>query len=147
MSSTSPLSTPIPWDLVADEYALDVVPLFERFADAALDLAAPLEGRRVLDVACGPGTLALRAARLAEEVTALDFSAGMVRQLEAKAAAEGASNLRALQGDGQALPFPDERFDAAFSLFGLMFFPDRARGFAELRRVLVPGGRAVVSSW
>ncbi|HMA92959.1 MAG TPA: methyltransferase domain-containing protein, partial [Polyangiaceae bacterium] len=50
-------------------------------------------------------------------------------------------------GDGQALPFENARFDQAFSMFGLMFFPDRGKGFRELRRVLVPGGRAVVSSW
>jgi SAM-dependent methyltransferase len=45
------------------------------------------------------------------------------------------------------MPFADAAFHAAFSLFGLMFFPDRAKGFAELRRVLRPGGVAVVSSW
>jgi SAM-dependent methyltransferase len=50
-------------------------------------------------------------------------------------------------GDGQALPWDDAEFDAAFSMFGLMFFPDRARGFAELYRVLKPGGAVVVSSW
>jgi ubiquinone/menaquinone biosynthesis C-methylase UbiE len=49
--------------------------------------------------------------------------------------------------DGQALPFADATFDAGFSMFGLMFFPDRAKGFAELRRVLRPGAKALVSSW
>jgi SAM-dependent methyltransferase len=49
--------------------------------------------------------------------------------------------------DGQALPFADASFDVAFSMFGLMFFPDRKRGFAELYRTLKPGGVAVVSSW
>lgn len=48
--------------------------------------------------------------------------------------------------DGQALPFDDNIFDGAFSLAGLIFFPDRAAGFRELRRVLRPGRRAVVSS-
>ena len=50
-------------------------------------------------------------------------------------------------GDGQQLPFEAASFDAAFSMFGLMFFPDRNRGFAELHRVLKPAGVAVVSSW
>lgn len=49
--------------------------------------------------------------------------------------------------DGQHLPFEEAGFDLGVSMFGLMFFPDRARGFAELRRVLRPGGRAIVSSW
>src|SRR5690606_13043224 len=42
---------------------------------------------------------------------------------------------------------PDGTFDAGFSMFGLMFFPDRAAGFRELHRVLRSGGRVVVSSW
>jgi len=50
-------------------------------------------------------------------------------------------------GDGQALPYESATYAAGFSMFGLMFFPDRAKGFAELRRVLAPGARAVVSSW
>src|SRR5690606_27249608 len=57
------------------------------------------------------------------------------------------ANIHAIEGDGQALPYDNEQFDVAFSLFGLMFFPDRARGFSELYRVLKPGGRALVSSW
>jgi SAM-dependent methyltransferase len=48
-------------------------------------------------------------------------------------------------GDGQDLPYDDDVFDGAFSIHGLMFFPDRAAGFRELRRVLRPGRRAVVS--
>ena len=51
------------------------------------------------------------------------------------------------EADGQALPFEDATFDAVFSMFGLIFFPDRAAGFREALRVLTPGGRAVVSSW
>jgi SAM-dependent methyltransferase len=50
-------------------------------------------------------------------------------------------------GDGHALPFADGSFDAAFSIFGLMFFADRARGASELGRVVRPGGFAVVGSW
>lgn len=48
--------------------------------------------------------------------------------------------------DGQALPFDDESFDGAFSLPGLVFFPDRGAGFREMWRVLRRGRRAVVSS-
>ena len=50
-------------------------------------------------------------------------------------------------GDGMNLPFNDDAFDAGFSMFGLMFFPDRHRGFLELLRVVKPGGLVVVSSW
>jgi SAM-dependent methyltransferase len=51
------------------------------------------------------------------------------------------------QGDGQALPYADASFDIGFSMFGLMFFPNRPLGFRELLRVLVPGGAAFVTSW
>jgi SAM-dependent methyltransferase len=71
----------------------------------------------------------------------------MLAQLEKRRSALGLSNVFAQQGDGQNLPFVDASFDAAFSMFGLMFFPDRGRGFRELHRVLRPGCPAVVSSW
>jgi SAM-dependent methyltransferase len=71
----------------------------------------------------------------------------MIDALRARAIAAGITNAEAQLGDGQSLPFPTARFDAAYSMFGLIFFPDRARGLAELARVLRPGARAVVSSW
>jgi SAM-dependent methyltransferase len=71
----------------------------------------------------------------------------MLARLEEGRQARGLSNVHAGFADGQALPFEDATFDAAFSMFGLMFFPDRKKGFAELHRVLKPGARAVVSSW
>jgi SAM-dependent methyltransferase len=71
----------------------------------------------------------------------------MIAELGRALAERKLENVRASVGDGQALGFADASFDAAFSMFGLMFFPDRAKGFSELFRVLVPGGVAVVSSW
>ncbi|MBC8072117.1 MAG: class I SAM-dependent methyltransferase, partial [Deltaproteobacteria bacterium] len=76
-----------------------------------------------------------------------DFSAPMIGQLRARIEPGAPGSIDAVVGDGMALPWDEHRFDAAFSMFGLMFFPDRARGFAELARVLRPGGIAVVSSW
>jgi SAM-dependent methyltransferase len=143
----SPLSLSTTWDLVSEEYAREVVPLFEPFARAALELAQLRSGMHVVDVAAGPGTLSILAARAGARVAALDFSSEMVAHLERRRAAEQRSAIEARVGDGMQLPYSDESFDAAFSMFGLMFFPDRARGFRELRRVLRPGARAVVSSW
>ena len=131
------------WDLVADAYAAEMMPAFEHFAREALRLAAVPAGGRVVDVACGPGTLALAAAAAGHEVEAIDFSPKMIEQLAARKAAR----VHARVGDGQALPYADASFDAAFSLLGVIFFPDRAKGIAELRRVVRPGARAVVSSW
>jgi SAM-dependent methyltransferase len=71
----------------------------------------------------------------------------MLDQLRRNVAAIGATNVDVDHGDGQALPFDENSFDIGVSMFGLMFFPDRAKGFAELHRVLVPGGQVLVSSW
>ncbi|MGH7435813.1 MAG: class I SAM-dependent methyltransferase [Polyangiaceae bacterium] len=145
---TSPLAAPHPWDLVAPAYAAELVPEFESFARAALELAAIAPPARVVDVACGPGTLTILAAREGHEVSALDFSPKMVAELRARIDSQGlASKVDVTPGDGMALPYADASFDAGFSMFGLMFFPDRGKGFRELLRVVKPGAPVVVSSW
>jgi SAM-dependent methyltransferase len=143
----SPLSGPRLWDRAAPDYLRDVAPGLSLFTEDALRLAEVGPGSRLADVACGPGSLSFAAAARGARVSALDFSAEMVELLRRRAAREGVSAIEAVVGDGMALPWPDGRFDAAASLFGLIFFPDRARGLAELRRVLRPGGRAVITSW
>ena len=147
MTAPSPLATPMPWNLVAAAYEAEVVPQFEHFAKEALRLAHPPAGSRVADVASGPGTLSLVAAEAGLSVDAIDFSGEMIDRLERRARSRGIRGVTARVGDGQALPFETGAYSGAFSLFGLMFFPDRAKGFAELRRILAPGARAVVSSW
>jgi ubiquinone/menaquinone biosynthesis C-methylase UbiE len=143
---SNPLASPLSWDLVVRDYSEVTAPFFENYAKAALDRAGVGAGARVLDVAAGPGTLALLAAKRSCRVTAVDFAAGMIEALRAGAVREGVA-VDAQVADGQALPFADGSFDAAFSMFGLIFFPDRAKGFRELLRVLVPGGTAIVASW
>lgn len=143
----NPLSTSEPWDLVAAGYAEEAISLMIPFSKLALDLARVGPTTRVVDVATGPGTLALLAAPRAKSVEAVDFSESMIAELGRALAEQKLENVRASVGDGQALAFADGSFDAAFSMFGLMFFPDRAKGFSELFRVLAPGGVAVVSSW
>ena len=134
------------WDRVASSYASVVADHLGSYARDAIRLAEVDERNEVLDVATGPGTLALQAARIAR-VHALDFSEQMLSELRDRATEEELANLVLTQGDGQALPYDDASFDVAFSMFGLFMFTDRARGFAELARVLRPGGRAVVASW
>jgi ubiquinone/menaquinone biosynthesis C-methylase UbiE len=121
--------------------------MFEHYSRDALRLAMAPSGSRVVDVACGPGTLTFLAAAAGHRVDSLDFSPEMLSYLEARRIRDGVDRITAQLGDGQALPYDDATFGAGFSMFGLMFFPDRAAGFRELRRVLVPGARAVVSSW
>ncbi len=143
----SPLASPDAWNLVSTGYVELIVPQFEPYANDALNLASVGEGSRVVDVACGPGTLSLLAAKRGAQVSAIDFAASMVEALCGRIQAEGITTIDVREGDGMALPFADASFDTGFSMFGLMFFPDRGRGFRELRRVVVPGGRVVGASW
>ena len=143
----SPLAQPEPWELVAEGYASEAPHLMRGFSLRALELVQPAAQARVLDVAAGPGTLSLALAPRVARVDAIDFSPNMIALLEGERKRLAIGNLFARVGDGQALPFESGSFDAAFSLFGLMFFPDRPKGYAGLLRVLKPSGTALVSSW
>jgi len=143
----NPLSAPDPWNWVADDYVDVNVPLLGLFSDEAVSRAALAPHLRVVDVAAGPGTLACRASPYVKQVDAIDFSPEMVAHCQTRVRALGLVNVVIQQGDGQALPYADCTFDLGFSMFGLMFFPDRVQGFRELHRVLVPGGRAFVTAW
>jgi ubiquinone/menaquinone biosynthesis C-methylase UbiE len=146
-SSTNPLGSAEPWDWVAESYVEIAMPLLAQFAEVAIEKAQLKPTQRALDVATGPGTLACRIAKSVGRVCALDFSEEMVARCRARLQNLEIENVAVTQGDGQALPYADASFDVGFSMFGLMFFPDRMRGFRELFRVLVPGGSAYVTSW
>ncbi|MCB9760927.1 MAG: class I SAM-dependent methyltransferase [Alphaproteobacteria bacterium] len=136
-----------PWELVAEDYDRYLTPLFGPFCEAALELAGVARGHRVLDVATGPGTLARAAHQRGASVCALDVAEGMLARLQERLEADGVRDVEVVQGDGHALPQADDSVDAAFSMFGVIFFTDTDQGLAELARVVRPGGRVVVSSW
>lgn len=144
----SALATAEPWDLVAVNYAAESLPYFEAFSREALRLAALPPRPRIADIAAGPGTLSVLAAAEGATVSAIDLSPRMVDEFRARVAAAGVmAAIDVRVGDGQQLPFETAAYDGAFSMFGLMFFPDRAAGLREMKRVLKSGGRAVVGSW
>jgi demethylmenaquinone methyltransferase / 2-methoxy-6-polyprenyl-1,4-benzoquinol methylase len=98
-------------------------------------------GGRALDVCCGTGDLAIelrRAAGPSGRVVGLDFSPGMLAFAARKCPA-----VEWVQGDALDLPFVDGAFDAATVGFGVRNLADLDRGFAELARVVRPGGRVV----
>lgn len=114
--------------------------MFEQCAEAAIAACKLQPGAAVLDVACGPGTLVLKCAGMAGKVHGIDFWQAMLDCFAERIESEGHRNIEIGHGDAQQLPYESNTFDAAFSLFGLMFFPDRCRGFAEIYRTLKPGG-------
>jgi SAM-dependent methyltransferase len=143
----NPLAAPEPWNLVAEGYEEITRKYLELYSRSGLAMLRYGPQTRAIDVACGPGTTSLLLAPIVRHIACLDFSAAMLGQLRRNVAEIGAANVEIVEGDGQALPFADSSFDVGISMFGLMFFPDRAKGFAELHRVLSPGGQALVSSW
>lgn len=103
--------------------------------------AARPAGAVVLDVASGPGNVALELVRQgARAVVALDLSLPMVRE----GAARRIPAVAFVQGDARRLPFPTGTFGAVTISFGLRNVPDPPSSLAELGRVLAPGGRLVV---
>lgn len=121
--------------MLFEPYAAELASRFRGFQGILLETAAGT-GRvtRVLAEAADP-----RATIIATDLNEpmLVRAAEMVR----------APNIEWRQADAQSLEFGDSSFDAVVCQFGVMFFPDKAAGFAEARRVLKPGGRFVFSVW
>lgn len=103
-----------------------------------------VRGLDVLDLGCGTGRHALWLARRGARVTGVDFSEGMLGRARRK---RGAAKVRFVVHDlHRRLPFPDGAFDLLVSGLVLEHLGDLGRFFGEARRVLRPGGRAVVSA-
>lgn len=123
--------------------------IFEPLSDAVIECAAPRRGDQVIDVACGTGIIARRAAALVGttgNVVGVDVNPAMVEIARSIPVPEG-TPVEYQEGDGTALEFVDESFDFLYCQQGLQFFSDRVAGAQEMRRVLRPHGRAVVATW
>ncbi len=104
-----------------------------------LDLAAPRPGERLLDVACGGGYLLMEAERRGLRTSGIDIAESAIRR-----AREFAPSSALRQGDAEALPYDDASFEIVTCLGSLEHFLRPAVALEEMRRVLAPGGRAVV---
>ena len=113
----------------------------------AVELAGVAPGERILDVGCGPGRLVIQAGAAVGptgEARGIDPSPEMIaRARENAARAESAARFEVAAIE--ALPYPDGHFDAVLSTMMLHHLPDalKRQGFAEVLRVLRPGGRLV----
>jgi SAM-dependent methyltransferase len=125
-----------------------VVPMF--FQPYAIDLVRRLRDRaagRVLELAAGTGVVTrVLASHLSADVSivATDLNQAM---LDHAASIDTDRPVEWRQADAMALPFPDRSFDVVVCQFGVMFFPDKVRAFAEVLRVLTPGGTFLFNSW
>jgi SAM-dependent methyltransferase len=108
-------------------------------AEIAIELGEITSDSRVLDVGCGPGLLSESLAKLAASVEGIDFSETMIMQ--ARGRRHGATFRVA---NAEELPFEDDDFDVAICCYTSHHFARPERVYAELLRVLKPGGRVVV---
>ena len=145
-SALQPDQQPALWDGHVDSYESVFEPLTNTLASDALAGLDLRGGMRCLDVAAGAGGAALMAARLGASVVAVDASAGMARRIGERARAERLP-IEARVADASRLDFADASFDAAFSILGIILFPDPAGALGEMARVVAPGGRVALVTW
>jgi ubiquinone/menaquinone biosynthesis C-methylase UbiE len=117
------------------------------FAKDLIAEAALRPGERVLDVACGTGVVARLAAERvgpSDTVAALDLNPAMLavaRSIHSTGAA-----IRWYETSAESIPLPDDAFDVVLCQLGLQFVSDKRAAIREMRRVLAPGGRVLVST-
>jgi arsenite methyltransferase len=122
----------------------------ESFAGVAnpWELGRLAPGERVLDLGSGAGTDSLIAAQMVGEkghITGIDMTPQMLAKARAAAAEMGASNVEFVESEAESLPFPDGSFEVVISNGVIDLIPDKDAVFAELFRVLAPGGRIQIA--
>ena len=131
---------------------LDALPgtAVESFAGVGFPFRAEIirRGDAVLDIGSGSGTDVLIAARLVGhdgEVYALDMTHAMLAKLRGNMERTGAVNVNVLEGNAESIPLPDESVDVVTSNGVLNLVPNKTRAFAEIFRILRPGGRVQIA--
>ena len=133
-----------------DELALVPESAVESFAGVAnpWQFGRLKTGEHVLDLGSGAGTDSLVAAQMVGEqgsVTGIDMTVAMLAKARAAAVEMGLENVEFVEGEAERLPFPNASFDVVISNGVIDLIPDKDAVFAELHRVLVPGGRMQIA--
>ena len=130
------------WERAADAYGDAFGSLTSQTIPALLKAAGVSRGTRLLDVASGPGYVAVAAAALGASVVGIDFSSEMIAL-----ATRQHPGLEFVEGDAESLAFPDRSFDAVAINFGVLHLARPDAALAEAHRVLRPGGRCAFTVW
>lgn len=123
-----------------------IAPLFWEVGAVVAGAVPITAGMRVLDVATGTGSAAIRAAQAGAEVVALDI-ADEHFEAARRHATEAEVEVQWVQGDAEALAFEDDSFDRVLSAFGTMFATQHDLAANEMVRVCKPGGEIVMANW
>jgi len=130
------------WERAAEFYGDAFGSLTPQTAPALLEAVGAARGRRLLDVASGPGFIAGAAAGLGSDVVGLDFAPAMITEARRRWPA-----LTFREGDAESLPFDAGSFDAVVMNFGLLHLARPDAALADAHRVLRPGGRYAFTVW
>jgi ubiquinone/menaquinone biosynthesis C-methylase UbiE len=140
-------------DLKAADQAVWAGGDYDQIADHCWEVGAAVAGAvaieagmKVLDVATGTGSAAIRAAEKGADVVGLDISPEMLEGAR-RNAAEAGVEVEWVEGDAQALPFDDDSFDRVLTAFGTIHATDHDLAASELVRVCKPGGEIVMANW
>jgi ubiquinone/menaquinone biosynthesis C-methylase UbiE len=114
--------------------------------DIVVERLAPAPGDRWLDLACGTGAMAERAAAAGARVTGLDLAPALIETAKERAAELGLE-IDYVVGDVERMALADASFDKVSSTCGIMFAPDHEAAARELGRVTAPGGRIALANW
>jgi len=128
----------------ADTYAHSAIIAAEEARRQFVAFVGPQPGDRVLDVATGPGFLALLFAEQVTAVIGIDITPAMLARAEANRVARNRHNVHFQEGDAEMLAFPDGSFDIVTCGSAFHHFSDPARVLAEMVRVVKPGGRVAL---
>ena len=132
------------FDVAADAYGRFMGRYSEQLAEQFVEVADLRPGQRALDVGCGPGALTAQLVNRVgvDQVAAVDPSASFV-----EAARDRFPEVEISEASAEALPFPDDAFDAALAQLVVHFMTDPVAGLREMGRVTRPGGVVAACVW
>ncbi len=131
------------YDFLNHFFSLGIDHIWRKKAIAAI---APVQPKKILDVATGTGDLAIAATKLnPNQITGVDIAEQMLEAGRKKIEKKGLAHIISLQnGDSEALPFEADSFDAVTCAYGIRNFENLEKGLAEMCRVMRPGGRLAI---